>query len=313
MSIDPSVLNELNQIEGVTARADENLAKLCTFRTGGTADLFVSVDDLHGLRKVFHILKAANITHRIIGKGSNILFSDLGTSHALIRLGSGFQKIKVDGGELIAGAGANLATVAFNALHNSLEGFEFSAGIPGTIGGAIVGNAGAYGVDILSIVDKLTILSVDGVISSVPAHDISYGYRRTDIDPNAVVLEAAFHLTHGEKDQIEDLMDRYFETRRSSQPYGALTAGSVFKNPTLGVSAGKLIDDLGLKGLEKGGARVSPVHANFIENTGEASSDDIYYLIYRVQQEVYQEKGIVLEPEIKIIGKFHMPKLLHER
>ena len=280
--------------------ADEALSNHTTFRIGGTAKRFVIVDDLKELKEA---LKEAERPF-IIGKGSNVLADDSGYDGTVIRLSGSFSEVRVSGDMITAGAAALLSTVAVRAMEASLTGLEFSHGIPGTIGGAVFMNAGAFGGEMKDVVSRVRIYDVEKDTEAVlSGDDMDFGYRRSLIRTgNAkalrfIVTGAEFSLEQGVREEIEKKMSDIRDRRNDRQPLNYPSAGSVFKRPE-GYFAGKLIEEAGMKGVSVGGARVSEKHAGFIINEGGATSGDVKALIGKVQEEVFRSSGVRLEREI---------------
>ena len=244
------------------------------------------------------------IDYFIIGRGSNLLFSDYGFDGTVIRLGRDFNKLKVDAEnkQIVAGGAVLLARVIGKAHENNLRGLVFCAGIPATVGGAISSNAGAFGKNICELVSKLYVADKKGL--KLVQGPLENEYRKGPLKKNEVVVEAVFNLEAGKKVQIKSEVERYYKKRKLTQPLNIPNAGSIFKNPNQETSAGKLIEDCGLKGECIGDAMISKIHSNFIVNKGQAKAQDIYSLLRLVQEKVKQKYDIRLEPEIKIIGRF---------
>ena len=238
-----------------------------------------------------------------LGSGSNILIKDSGFSGIVIKLGEGFNEIEVTGEEVKALAGAKLSSVARAALDNSLAGFEFASGIPGSVGGGIFMNAGAYGGELKDIVVSVDAISADGETEyTLTGEELDFGYRHSIFhDSKDIVLSATFKLSKGNKEEIDATMRELMEKRNTKQPVQLPSAGSFFKRPE-GHFAGGLIEQAGLKGLSVGKAQVSPLHAGFIVNNGGATATEIIELMHLVQYTVYDKFGVRLEPEVRIIG-----------
>ena len=280
---------------------DEPMSEHTTFRTGGKADLLVDVRDIDLLKKIITLAISEQITYYIIGNGSNILVSDEGIRGIVIR-SCIKPEMNFNGRFVHASAMCSLSKLAKEAANRGLTGLEFAAGIPGSVGGAVVMNAGAYGGEIKDCLTDVTVMDEHGDILILLTEQLKMGYR-TSIIPRKryIVLFAGFDLTPGEREEslrtIADLAAR----RREKQPLEYPSAGSTFKRPE-GFFAGKLIEDAGLKGFGIGGACVSEKHAGFIINRDGATSKDIYDLINEVRKRVYENSGVMLEPEVKLIG-----------
>lgn len=279
---------------------NEPMKNHTTFRIGGKADCLVIPDNIEQLQQVISLAKSKNIPLTTMGNGSDLLVSDKGIRGIVIKT-TGLCDISSEGNVITAQAGALLSRTASYALSQELTGMEFAHGIPGTVGGAVFMNAGAYGGEMKDIITKTQYLDSDGQIKTCMQHD--FGYRKSVYSqhPERVVLSACFELKKGCKQDIETKMTEFAQARRSKQPIEMPSAGSVFKRPQ-GYFAGKLIEDCGLRGFSIGGAQVSQKHCGFIVNTGNASASDVLRLIGHIQNEVYNKFSVKLETEIKYIG-----------
>lgn len=285
-------------------RVDEPMSRHTTFRVGGPADLFVEPETAEELSSVLRICREENVPFYILGNGSNLLVGDRGYRGVMVALGKSFGTVTVEGTSLRAGAAALLSSVARQALTHSLTGLEFAAGIPGTVGGAVVMNAGAYGSEMSAVLARVTVLTESGEIKKIPASELELGYRTSCIlRSNYVVLEAEMELCSGISEEIRARMEELAEQRRSKQPLEYPSAGSTFKRPE-GYFAGKLIQDAGLRGFSVGGAQVSEKHCGFVINRGDASAADILSLCREVQARVNAQFGVALEMEVKLLGEF---------
>ncbi len=283
---------------------NELMSRHTTFRTGGPASLFLRPRTTEEIKGVIKLLKRAEVDFFILGNGSNLLVSDKGYDGVVISL-SNFSDIKIeDETQVNAQAGAMNSAIASLARDNALAGFEFAAGIPGTIGGAMIMNAGAYGGEMKDITRQVQVLTPDGDIIKLDNNAMKFGYRSSAIKgKNFVVLSALLDLKKGNKDEISAQMQDLALRRKEKQPLEYPSAGSTFKRPE-GYFAGKLIEDAGLRGFSVGDAAVSEKHCGFVINKGNATSTDIYELIKRVQDKVYDDAGVKLEPEVIMLGKF---------
>ena len=282
----------------------EPMSRHTTFRVGGEADCLVELENEEQLRKVQHYLYLVEIPFVVLGNGSNVLISDEGYRGVVLQIGKKMNKVTVEGNRVKAQAGALMSQVAAAALSNGLTGLEFASGIPGTVGGGVVMNAGAYGGEMKQVVETVTVVNKDSEIMVLDNEAMEFGYRHSTIKNQPfVVTEVTFVLQPGDKTQIKALMDDLASRRRDKQPLEFPSAGSVFKRPA-GHFAGKLIQDAGLKGTRIGGAEVSPKHAGFIVNVGGATSTDVYRLIRHVQERVMAEFGVMLEREVELLGDF---------
>ena len=288
---------------GLDFKANESLKKYSTFRTGGNADYVVFPRNEIQLASLLQVLSDEKIPYMVVGNGSNILFSDNGYKGVLISLRSGFSDISLtDECEITAGGGASLIAVSLFACNNSLAGMEFSYGIPGLIGGAVYMNAGAYGGEISQILVSCRYMEPNGSIVTYTNEDLQLGYRTSALQKkNGILLSAVFRLTKGQKETIRSKMDEFMAARNEKQPLDYPNCGSTFKRPE-GHFAGKLIQDCELRGFSIGDAQVSEKHCGFIINKGNATSTEIMELITHVQKIVFDNTGVHLEPEVRIIG-----------
>lgn len=283
---------------------DAPMSEHTSFRAGGKADLLVIPASREQLTGVLEILFDAEIEAYIMGNGSNILVRDGGYRGVIVKVGSGLSKIEVSGNRIYAESGALLKHIAAAALENGLTGFEFAAGIPGSLGGALYMNAGAYEGEMKDVVDAVEVIDLDSREEfELRNKDMRFAYRRSRLmDQPLVALAAVLRLTAGDPVFIQEKMEDFANRRRSKQPINYPSGGSFFKRPT-GHFAGKLIQDAGLMGRRVGGASVSTLHAGFIINDQGATASDILKLMEEVQEAVYKNSGIRLEPEIRIIGE----------
>jgi UDP-N-acetylmuramate dehydrogenase len=288
---------------------NHSVAPYTTYHLGGPAAAFVEPQDVEDLALLLHTLNQGEVPHLMLGGGSNVLFADEGYKGVVIRLGRGFQGIQIEGDRVRVKAGTKLVTVLSKARDAHLGGVEFFAGIPGTIGGAVVGNAGAKKAWIGPTVEELTIVTPRGEVKKLSKADYQYGYRYSSLKFSGnVLVEVVLKLKKEPKDVIEQKVKEYFKTRRGKQPRVEKNAGSVFKNPE-GNFAGRLTESLGLKGFQVGGAKVSTIHANFIVNEGRATSHDVAAVMRKIQQSVKAEYGIQLEPEILPLGDWNWDEI----
>jgi len=281
---------------------NEPLSRYTTLRVGGPAKLLVVADTLHDLSLTLDVCASEGVAWSIIGKGSNILVSDEGFDGVMIQLGADFRKIKRVPDGLQAGGGVALPVLVQAAVREELRGLAFAVGIPGTIGGAIAGNAGAYGSAVGDLIGSVTLYGPYGKLRHCNRSELRFGYRSSSTGTDDIIVEALFQLHPGDPAEIRGEMERHFKKRKTTQPTGFPSAGSVFKNPDR--PAGLLIEQAGLKGASIGDARVSERHANFIINTGNARAEEIFSLIRMVRQRVEEVHGVQLEPEIRMIGSF---------
>lgn len=282
----------------------EPLDRYTSFRTGGEADCMLLVNDAEQLGKLLKYMSITGNDYFLLGNGTNLLVSDRGYDGTVIKFGPGMSRIHVDGERVYVQAGALLSQTAKRAMEEGLSGLEFASGIPGSIGGGLVMNAGAYGGEMSQIVESVTVMNERGEIMELDCDTMEFGYRTSVIKNRAfVVLEAALHLQRRDKADIQAKMEEFAARRKEKQPLEYPSAGSIFKRPE-GYFAGKLIMDSGMRGYRVGGAQVSEKHCGFIINTGNATSEDIAELMAEVQDRVKERFRVSLEPEIVRLGKF---------
>ncbi len=301
----PDIKEELLEVvEENLLYIEEPMSKHTTFRIGGVADYYVQINSVELLQKVLRICEKYNSSYYIIGNGSNLLVGDKGYRGVIIEIGSGFSEVTCQGECIHAQAGAMLSKIARVALTNGLTGFEFASGIPGTIGGAMVMNAGAYGGEMKDVAVSVTLLTAKGQIEEVAANDLELGYRTSNIVVRgAIVLGVKIRLIKGEIEEIQKRTQELKEQRVGKQPVNLPSAGSTFKRPE-GYFAAKLIDDAQLRGHQVGGAQVSTKHCGFVVNVAQASAGDVMELVKEIQDRVHQRYGVELELEVKRIGEF---------
>ena len=281
---------------------DELMSRHTTFRVGGPADFFVTPKAKEEVRDVIRICKEAGMPYYIIGNGSNLLVSDAGYRGVIVQIYKEMNEGKVEGDLVKAQAGALLSGIAAKALGAELSGFEFASGIPGTIGGACVMNAGAYGGEMKDVLESVTVLTGEGKIIELGRNELELGYRTSVIAKKGyIVLGAVLKLERGDGEKIKTYMDELKEKRVTKQPLEYPSAGSTFKRPE-GYFAGKLIEDAGLRGFQVGGAQVSEKHCGFVINRNHATAADIMELMRQVQIRVKENSGVDLEPEVKRLG-----------
>ena len=282
----------------------EPMSKYTTFRVGGEAECMVIVQTEEELAKLIPYLNQIEQEYFILGNGSNLLVGDKGYRGIIVKLGGPMEDVHVEGCRVVAGAGALLSKTAAAARANSLTGMEFAAGIPGSMGGAIVMNAGAYEGEMKQIVESVRVMNRDGQIMTLDNDTMEFGYRTSIIQNRPyIALEASLRLAAGEEAQIGARMEELARLRKSKQPLEYPSAGSTFKRPE-GNYAGKLIMDAGLRGYRIGGAQVSNKHCGFVINTGNAAAADIREVIEEVQERVKDKFHVSLEPEVIFLGDF---------
>ncbi|MFL0249054.1 UDP-N-acetylmuramate dehydrogenase [Clostridium neuense] len=283
-------------------KIDVPMKKYTSFKVGGNADLLVTPKKYKDVSKIIDLCKDNNIDYYIVGNGSNILVKDGGLRGVVIKL-SKLDNITIDGEELIAQGGASLGDASIRSRDESLTGLEFACGIPGTIGGAVAMNAGAYNGEIVDVIDSVLVMDDNGQILRLSNEELELGYRTSIIlKHNYIVLEASFKLQKGDHDKIAGRISDLMRRRREKQPLEYPSAGSTFKRPE-GHFAAKLIQDSGLKGAQMGGAQVSDKHSGFIINKENATAKDILDLIHFVQKTVKNKFDVELEPEVRIWGE----------
>ncbi|MGN0370368.1 MAG: UDP-N-acetylmuramate dehydrogenase [Butyrivibrio sp.] len=283
---------------------NEPMSSHTTFRTGGNAGYFVTPGCADDIIATVEICRQNSVPYYVVGNGSNLLVSDSGYDGVIIHIGNRISYIITEGEYITAGAGALLSKIGAAALDESLTGFEFAAGIPGTIGGGCIMNAGAYGGELKDVLVKVKAVTPEGIIKEYTVDEINPGYRQTIFTgKNYIILEAVIKLKKGDRTEIAAEMSRLAALRRAKQPLEYPSAGSTFKRPE-GYFSGQLIESAGLKGKGAGDACVSPKHAGFIINKGNASAKDIYDTIEMVTEEVMRVHGVKLEPEVRLIGSF---------
>jgi UDP-N-acetylmuramate dehydrogenase len=278
--------------------------RMTTYRVGGKAEACCFPGDEKELGNLISFLTMENVPYFIVGKGSNILVSDAGLKGAVIVMKDRLASIEDSGTEapaLLCGGGATVADLLSHCRKRGLSGLEFMTGIPGTLGGAVFMNAGAYGDEIGNHVDEILAVRPDGEATALKREEIKFSYRSSGIPQGTAIYRIKFLLKQGDRDAISETIARNLKKRKETQPLDYPSAGSVFKNPP-GDYAGRLIEKAGLKGFKIGGAMISTKHANFIVNTGGAKAGDIQTLIDLTRSKVKEDTGIDLEPEIKVLG-----------
>lgn len=282
----------------------EPMSRHTTFRVGGEAECLIMIQDEQELVKLIPYLHQIEQEYFILGNGSNLLVGDKGYQGIVLKFGNQMEQIRVEGTRITAKAGALLSQVAVTAKENSLTGLEFAAGIPGSIGGGVVMNAGAYDGEMKMVVESVRGMDCDGQILTLDNDTMDFGYRTSAIKYRPIiVLEVILELVEGDRDKISDRMEELSQLRRSKQPLEYPSAGSTFKRPE-GYYAGKLIMDAGMRGYCIGGAQVSNKHCGFVINTGSATAADIREVIEEVQERVKERFHVSLEPEVVFLGDF---------
>ncbi len=291
-------------IEEKRVYKDEPMKKHTTFRVGGNADYFIVPKTEKEIQNVIHLCQKEHMPYYILGNGSNLLVGDKGYRGVIIEICKAMDEICVEGSFLNVQAGALLSKVGSAALGAGLTGFEFASGIPGTMGGAVFMNAGAYGGEMKDILAEVTVLDDAGTVRTLKREELELGYRTSIVAKRGyVVLSAKVKLQTGDPDKIRERMEELKEQRTTKQPLEYPSAGSTFKRPE-GYFAGKLIADAGLRGFQVGGAQVSEKHCGFVINKENATAADIVELMRQIIEKVQVKFGVKLEPEVKKLGEF---------
>ncbi|HWQ30575.1 MAG TPA: UDP-N-acetylmuramate dehydrogenase, partial [Negativicutes bacterium] len=275
-----------------------------SFKVGGPADIFIEPEGVEELEIALKSLRRQGIPYYIIGNGTNLLVSDKGIRGAVVEIGGKFTGVDIEGDKIIAECGILLSTLSKMAARSSLTGMEFASGIPGTLGGAVAMNAGAYGGEMKDIIEWVEVLDEELKLKRLQGSEMEFGYRRSVVEPRGyIVLRCCIKLRAGNPDEINSLMADLTEKRKTKQPLYLPSAGSTFKRPE-GYFAGKLIEDAGLRGFSHGGAQVSELHCGFVVNNGAATAQEVYELIRHVQKTVFEKFSVKLETEVKMLGEF---------
>ena len=283
-------------------KENESLKLHTTYKVGGIAKYFITPNDFDELIKLLKYLKENNIKYMILGNGSNTIFSSKTYDGVIINL-SNLNKMKIDGNKIFVEAGYQLIKLSIDAMNNNLSGLEFASGIPANVGGAIYMNAGAYKSDMSEIIEEVTFLDENYELKTLKKDELNFSYRHSLFqEKNYIIISAILKLTSGNKEEIKALMDKRKQRRVESQPLEYPSAGSVFRNPSEDIFAGKLIEDLGLKGYSIGDAKISEKHANFIINNGNATGEDIKALITLIKEKVKEKYNIDLIVEQKFVN-----------
>ena len=294
-------------IEGsgiVNIKYNEYMNQHTSFKVGGPADIFIEPADVEELKKALSVVRQHNIPYYVIGNGTNLLVGDKGIRGAVIKVGESFGDVEINGEEVIAECGVLLSTLSKVVSRSTLTGLEFASGIPGFLGGAIAMNAGAYGGEMKDIVEWVEVLDEKLELQRYINSEMEFIYRKSIVEPrNLIVIRCKLKLKRGNQEEINSIMSDLAQKRKTKQPLHLPSAGSTFKRPP-GYFAGKLIEDAGLRGFGIGGAQVSELHCGFVVNNSDATAKDVFDLIKHVQQTVFNQFGIKLETEVKIIGEF---------
>lgn len=279
------------------------MSKHTSFQIGGPVDILILPQTIEEIKWIQSLSEQMEFELYIMGNGSNILVADGGIKGVVVKISENFSDINIEKNVVKACAGVLLSKLSNQVAEKALAGFEFASGIPGTLGGAVFMNAGAYGGEMKHVVKEVTFLNESGEIHTLSGEQMAFGYRQSAIEGTKnIILEATLHLEYGDKKDIQLLMDELSSKRREKQPLTLPSAGSTFKRPK-GYYAGKLIDDSGLRGLSYGGAQISEKHCGFVVNKGGATSSDVHGLIQTAQKIVHDQFGVKLEPEVRFWGK----------
>ncbi|MDF2533196.1 MAG: murB [Clostridia bacterium] len=294
-------------IEGsgiVHIKYNEPMSQHTSFKVGGPADILIEPAEVEELKKALSFVRQHQLPYYVIGNGTNLLVGDKGIRGVVIKVGESFGDIEITGDEVIAECGVLLSTLSKVVARNTLTGLEFASGIPGFLGGAIAMNAGAYGGEMKDIVEWVEVLDENLELQRYNNAEMEFTYRKSIVEPrNLIVVRCKMKLKKGNQEEINSIMSDLTQKRKTKQPLHLPSAGSTFKRPP-GFFAGKLIEDAGLRGFGIGGAQVSELHCGFVVNNGGATAKDVYDLIKHVQQTVFNQFGIKLETEVKILGEF---------
>lgn len=295
------ILKNIVSEEDILTR--EYMKNHTSFKIGGSADFLVTPRTVDQIKNLIITLKKENIPVFIMGNGSNLLVSDKGIRGVVIKLSKNFSSFSISGDEVTAQSGILLSTLSKSIVNESLSGFEFASGIPGTIGGAVTMNAGAYDSEMKNIVEEVVAMDMDGNIKTFTNQEMNFRYRKSRVtDETLVVLEAKLKLEKGNIEDIKAKIDDFTVRRTTKQPLTAYSAGSTFKRPE-GYFAGKLIEDAGLKGIIMRNAAVSSLHSGFVINTGDATCENILELIEFIKLTVFSKFGVMLEEEVRVVGE----------
>jgi UDP-N-acetylmuramate dehydrogenase len=281
---------------------DSAMRRFTSMRVGGPADALIFPMDVNELRRIVLYAKKRRIPLFIMGKGTNLVVRDRGFRGWVVSLTQGMKRIRREGDVVEAEAGASLQRLVRYSVQRGLTGLEAFFGIPGTVGGGLAMNAGAWGVEMKDVVRSVSFFTEKGETVEVSGTGLRFFYRRLESPASSIILKGRFQLKRGEKEEIRQRMNSYLEMRQKKHPLDYPSAGSIFKNPQEG-PAGRWIEEAGMKGFRVGQAMVSDLHANFIINLGKATARDVINLMEQVERKVYEEKGISLEREVKVIGE----------
>ena len=298
-----NIIAALEQREVGKLLLNEPLAPYTTWKIGGPVDVLIVPETKEKLVRAVSVLHELSVPWMKIGKGSNMLVSDKGVRGVMIKLGNGLEFVRFEGKTVIVGGAYGLIKLSVMAGKEGLTGLEFAGGIPGSVGGAVFMNAGAHGSDLSRVLKQAEVLLENGELVRLSQAELEFSYRHSRLqEMNGIVTEAELELEFGDRKEIAAAMASYKDRRLRTQPLQAACAGSVFRNPE-GTHAAKLIEEAGLKGFRIGGAEVSPLHANFIVNTGNATASDVLALIAHIQARVYEQFSVRLNTEVLVVGE----------
>jgi UDP-N-acetylmuramate dehydrogenase len=292
---------QLRERFGPRFEARRPLADLTSFRIGGPADFFVAVENEDELRHAVASAHREGVPVFCLGAGTNLLVSDRGVRGLVVRLGEGFRSIRIDGCHVVSGAAVEFSKLVETVVDRALAGLEFAEGIPGSVGGGLVMNAGAFGGEIARVVTLVHGVCDDGDARALTRDEVGFAYRRTALPRGFIITSVEFDLTPGDRELLRAKVAELHAKRAARQPHGVPNAGSIFKNPP-GNFAGRLLECAGLKGMRVGKAAFSDRHANFIVNLGDARAEEVRALIEIAREKVKEKSGVWLEPEVKLVG-----------
>jgi UDP-N-acetylmuramate dehydrogenase len=295
--------HELRARFGARLAVSRPLADLTSFRIGGPADLFVTVQTEDELMAAMAAAHRISMPAFCLGAGTNLLISDRGMRGLVVKLGDGFTTIAIEGFKVVAGGAAQFGTLVETVVEHGLAGLEFGEGIPGTVGGGLVMNAGAFGGEMAKVVTLVHGVTAEGDARVLTRDEVNFAYRRTDLPPRFVITRVDFELEPGDRETLRARVAELKAKRAARQPRDVPNAGSIFKNPP-GNFAGRLLENAGLKGARLGGAAFSGQHANFIVNLGGARADEVRALMELARNKVKETAGVWLEPEVKLVGEW---------
>lgn len=299
-----ALVKELQEKEVGKVLPNESLSNHTTMKIGGPADVLVEPKSLEKLQETMETINKYKVKWTAIGRGSNLLVSDLGIEGVVIKLGNGMDHLELEGNEVHVGGGYSLIKLVTIISKKGLTGLEFAGGIPGSVGGAVYMNAGAHGSDMSKVLEKAHILFEDGKMEWLTADELNFSYRTSLLQKErpGICLEAVLNVEQGNREEVVAQLQKNKDYRRDTQPFSYPCAGSIFRNP-LPEYAGQLIEKAGLKGHKIGGAKVSDLHANFIVNDGGAKAQDVLELIEYIKKTILEKYNVQLETEVEIIGR----------